>query len=129
MDKASFEIVGNVGKVEIKDIKGGKKRAVLSIATSERWKRDGGEWAERTYWHRVVVFPSNKVDRIEAQVQKGTRIRIAGQVRPTSYETDQGQTRYAIEFVVGPFGELEVLARARAQADQSPAVEEPLCGQ
>ena len=119
MDKASFEIVGNVGKVELKDIKGGKKIAILSVATSERWKRDdganGGEWAERTYWHRVAVFPPAKVERIEAQVQKGTRVRLTGQVRPSSYENDKGQTRYVIEFVVGPFGDLEVLARGKAK--------------
>ena len=119
MDKATFEIVGNVGKVELKDVKGGKKLAILSIATSERWKRDGGEWAERTYWHRIVIFPSSKVDHIAAHVQKGTRLRITGQVRPSSYETDQGQTRYVIEFVVGPFGDLEVLARGRPQPDRS----------
>ncbi|MET0545927.1 MAG: single-stranded DNA-binding protein [Caulobacterales bacterium] len=122
MDKASFELVGNVGNVEFKDIKGGKKLAILSIATSERWKRDtganGGEWAEKTFWHRVVVFPSPKVARIEASVQKGTRIRVTGQIRPTSYETERGETRYAIEFVVGPFGDLEVLARGKARDPQ-----------
>jgi single-strand DNA-binding protein len=115
MDKASFEIVGNVGKVELKDIKGGKKIAVLSVATSERWKREDGEWAERTYWHRVAVFPPAKVERVEAQVQKGTRVRLTGQVRPSSYENEKGQTRYVIEFVVGPFGDLEVLARGKAR--------------
>ena len=115
MDKASFEIVGNVGKVELKDIKGGKKIAILSVATSERWKREDGEWAERTYWHRVAVFPPAKIERIEAQVQKGTRVRLTGQVRPSSYENDKGQTRYVIEFVVGPFGDLEVLARGKAK--------------
>ena len=119
MDKAAFEIVGNVGKVELKDIKGGKKIAILSVATSERWKREdganGGEWAERTYWHRVAVFPPGKVERIEAQVQKGTRVRLTGQVRPSSYENDKGQTRYVIEFVVGPVGDLEVLARGKAR--------------
>ena len=131
MDKAAFEIVGNVGKVELKDIKGGKKIAILSVATSERWKREdganGGEWAERTYWHRVAVFPPgpprassertrpNLVERIEAHVQKGTRVRLTGQVRPSSYENDKGQTRYVIEFVVGPFGDLEVLARGKVR--------------
>lgn len=115
MDKAVFELVGNIGKVEFKDIKGGKKLAILSVATSERWKRDDGEWNEKTYWHRVVVFPGSKVARIEASVQKGTRIRLTGQVRPTSYETDRGETRYAIEFVVGPFGDLEVLARGKSR--------------
>jgi len=118
MDKAAFEIVGNVGKVELKDVKGGKKLAILSVATSERWKRDNGDWAERTYWHRIVVFPSSKVDRIGAQVQKGTRVRIVGQVRPSAYETDQGQTRYVIEFVVGPTGDLEVLARGKSSAER-----------
>lgn len=122
MDKASFEIVGNVGKVELKDIKGGKKIAILSVATSERWKRDNGEFAERTYWHRVAVFSPAKVERVEAQVQKGTRVRLTGQVRPSSYENDKGQTRYVIEFVVGPFGDLEVLARGKAKESSATAV-------
>lgn len=113
MDKASFEIVGNVGKSEIKTTQGGKKVAILSVATSERWKREDGEWSERTYWHRVAVFPPAKIERIEQQIQKGTRVRLTGQVRPTSYETDNGQTRYSIEFVVGPFGDLEILARGK----------------
>jgi single-stranded DNA-binding protein len=46
-------------------------------------------------------------------VQKGTRVRIVGAIRPGSYEDDKGRTRYVIEFVVGPFGELEVLARGK----------------
>jgi single-strand DNA-binding protein len=126
MDKASFEIIGNVGSVEIKAIKGGKKLAVLSVATSERWKRDSGDWAEKTYWHRVAVFPGPKVERIESQVQKGTRVRLVGQVRPSSYDDAKGITRYTVEFMVGPFGDVEVLARAKpreaeAQADQAAA--------
>jgi single-strand DNA-binding protein len=124
MDKASFEIIGNVGSVEIKAIKGGKKLAVLSVATSERWKRDSGEWAEKTSWHRVAIFPGPKVERIEAQVQKGTRVRLVGQVRPSSYDDAKGVTRYTVEFVVGPFGDVEILARAKpreAEADAPPA--------
>ncbi len=127
MDKAAFEIIGNIGSVEIKAIKGGKKLAVLSVATSERWKRDnganGGEWAEKTLWHRVAVFPGPKVERIEAQVQKGTRVRLVGQVRPASYDDAKGVTRYTVEFVVGPFGDVEILARAKPQGSDEPAAE------
>jgi single-strand DNA-binding protein len=119
MDKASFEIVGNVGNTEIKDMKGGKKIAILSVATSERWKRDDGEWAEKTYWHRVAVFAPAKVERIETMVQKGTRVRLVGQVRPGSYETEQGQTRYVVEFVIGPFGDVEILARGKPREGSS----------
>jgi single-strand DNA-binding protein len=130
MDKAGFEIIGNVGTVEIKAIKGGNKLAVLSVATSERWKRDGGpdagEWAEKTFWHRVAVFSGAKVERIEAQVQKGTRVRLVGQVRPSSYDDAKGVTRYTVEFVVGPFGDVEILARGKPrQADIQNADDPP----
>ena len=117
MDKASFEIIGNVGTCELKDVKGGKKIAILSVAPSERWKRDDGEWNEKTYWHRVAVFAPAKVQRIETMVQKGTRVRIVGQVRPGSYDDDKGQTKYVVEFVVGPPGDIEILARAKPKAD------------
>jgi single-strand DNA-binding protein len=123
MDKAAFEIIGNVGSVEIKAITGGKKLAVLSVATSERWKRDDGSWAEKTLWHRVAVFPGPKVERIEAQVQKGTRVRLVGQVRPASFDDAKGFTRYTVEFVVGPFGDVEVLARAKPREAEAQANE------
>jgi single-strand DNA-binding protein len=123
MDRATFEIVGNVGKTEIKDVKGGKRIAILSVATSERWKRDDGEWSEKTYWHRIAVFAAAKVERIETMVQKGTRLRLVGQIRPGSYEDDKGRTRYVVEFVIGPFGDVEVLARAKPRdegVDEAP---------
>ena len=121
MDKASFEIIGNVGKCEIKDVKGGKKIAILSVATSERWKRDDGEWNEKTYWHRVVVFAPNKVALIEKPVQMGTRLRLVGQIRPSSWEDERGQKRYSIEFVVTGFGDVEILARGKPKADAQAA--------
>jgi single-strand DNA-binding protein len=123
MDKAAFELIGNVGSVEIKAIKSGKKLAVLSVATSERWKRENGDWAEKTLWHRVAVFPGPKVERIEAQVQKGTRVRLVGDIRPSRYDDAKGVTRYTVEFVVGPFGDVEVLARAKSLEATSQAAE------
>uniref|UniRef100_UPI0012FF82C7 single-stranded DNA-binding protein n=1 Tax=Aquidulcibacter paucihalophilus TaxID=1978549 RepID=UPI0012FF82C7 len=60
-------------------------------------------------WHRVTVFAPAIIARIEAMVQKGTRVRLLGRIRPSSYDDDQGRTRYVIEFVLGPFSELEVL--------------------
>lgn len=129
MDRASFELIGNVGKLEIKPIKGDKKLAIISIATSERWKAESGDWNEKTYWHRVVVFAPAKVKLIEAAVQVGTRLRLCGQVRPTSWDDERGQKRYSIEFVVTGFGEVEILARgkpkAEAPAEDASAAEEP----
>lgn len=119
MDRAQFEIVGNVGNMEFKETKNGKL-ALLSVATSERWKREDGEWAEKTYWHRVAIFPAAKVARVEQLVQKGTPVRLVGQIRPGSYEDNAGRTKYVVEFVVGPFGDFEVLARGKPRDDASP---------
>ena len=117
MDRASFELIGTVGKLEIKPLKDDKKLAIISLATSERWKTEGGDWNEKTYWHRVAVFAPAKVKLIEAAVQKGTRLRLVGQIRPGSWEDERGQTRYSVEFVVTGFGEVEILARGKPKAD------------
>ena len=117
MDRASFELIGNVGKLEIKPLKGDKKLAIVSLATSERWKAESGDWNEKTYWHRVAVFAPAKVTLIEKAVQVGTRLRLVGQIRPGSWEDERGQTRYSIEFVVTGLGDVEILARGKPKAD------------
>ena len=117
MDRASFELIGNVGKLEIKPLKGDKKLAVISVATSERWKTESGDGQEKTYWHRVAVFAPAKVALIEKAVQVGTRLRLVGQIRPGSWEDERGQTRYSIEFVGTGLGDVEILARGRPKAE------------
>jgi single-strand DNA-binding protein len=121
MDRARFEYIGNVGKLEIKDISDGKKMAVISIATSEKWKPDGHELIEKTYWHRVAVFGAARVALIEKAVQMGTRLRLVGQIRPNKWEDDKGQTRYSVEFIVSGLGEIEILARGKPKADSEAA--------
>lgn len=125
MDRAQFELVGNVGKLEIKPLKEDKKLAIISLATSERWKPEGGDWIEKTYWHRVAVFAPAKVALIETAVQKGTRLRLVGQIRPGSWEDERGLTRYSVEFVVTGNGDVEILARGKPKADAETEPSEP----
>ena len=80
-----------------------------------------GKAGDKTFWHRVTVFAPALSARIEAMVQKGSRVRLLGRIRPGSYDDDKGRTRYVIEFVLGPFSELEILARAKPKADAEPA--------
>jgi single-strand DNA-binding protein len=120
MDRAQFELIGNIGKIEIKTSATDKKFAILSLATSERWKATSGEWIEKTYWHRVAIFAPAKVALIETAAQKGTRLRLVGQIRPGSWEDERGMTRYAVEFIVSGFGEVEILARGKPKADAEP---------
>jgi single-strand DNA-binding protein len=129
MDRASFELIGNVGKLEIKPLKGDRHLAIVSLATSERWKAEPGDWNEKTYWHRVVVFAPAKVSLIEKAVQVGTRLRLVGQIRPGSWEDERGQTRYSIEFVVTGLGDVEILARGRPKAEAQSEPEPELVGE
>ena len=43
------------------------------------------------------MFAPAKVTLIENAVQKGTRLRLVGQIRPGSWEDERGQTRYSVE--------------------------------
>jgi len=128
VDRASFELIGNVGKLEIKPIKNDKRLAIISIATSERWKTESGDGHEKTFWHRVVVFAPAKVALIEKAVMVGTRLRLVGQIRPNSWEDNSGNTRYSVEFVISGLGEVEILARGKprteAASEDAPAREE-----
>jgi len=112
MDRASFEFIGNVGKLEITPLKGDKKLAIVSLATAE-----SGDWNEKTSWHRVALFAPAKVALIEKAVQVGTRLRLVGQIRPGSWEDERSQTRYSIAFVVTGLGDVEILARGKPKAD------------
>ena len=125
MDRASFELIGNVGKLEIKPTNSGRQVAIISLATSERWKTEDGEKHERTYWHRVAVFAPAKVALIASMVQQGTRLRLVGQIRPGSWEDERGQTRYTVEFVISGVGEVEILARGKPKADVERAADKP----
>ena len=50
-------LIGRLGKnAEVKTAQNKKDYAVLSIATSESWKNDKGEYETRTEWHRVYAW-------------------------------------------------------------------------
>jgi single-strand DNA-binding protein len=56
----------------------------------------------------------------------GASVRLVGQVRPSSYDDAKGDTRYTVEFVVGPFGDVEALARAKPREGEAPLADTPL---
>ena len=72
----------------------------LSLATSERFKDNRGEWQERTEWHNLVGH--QRIGEIlRDYVRKGSRIYVEGALRTRSWE-DRGsrQRRHRVEIVV-----------------------------
>ena len=72
----------------------------LSLATSERYKDNRGEWQERTEWHNLVGY--QRVGEIlRDYVQKGSRIFVEGELRTRSWEDrESGQRKFRTEVVV-----------------------------
>ena len=67
----------------------GYKKAIISLATSESYKKDG-EWVSVTTWHKVVAW-NNLATRMCELVQKGSRLSVTGRVNYRQVETQKGR--------------------------------------
>jgi len=67
----------------------GYKKAVISLATRESYKKDG-EWVNITTWHKVVAW-NNLATKMCELVQKGSRVSVTGRVSYRQVETQKGK--------------------------------------
>ncbi len=94
------ELIGHLGAdPEIRTTTNGDKVANLRIATSERYKDQGGQKQERTEWHTVTMW-SKLADVAEKYLKKGAKVYLAGKLRTRRWEKD-GEDRYSTEVVAG----------------------------
>jgi single-strand DNA-binding protein len=94
-------LLGNVGKdPEIRAAGSGTTIASFSIATSERFKDQTGNWADRTEWHNLVAF-GKVAEIIRDYVKKGAKLYVEGALRTSSWDDKtSGQKRYKTEIIV-----------------------------
>lgn len=87
-------LVGRLGgDPEVKTV-GDTQVANFSVATSEKWTKDG-ETKERTEWHRIVVW--GKLAGLCGQyLSKGREVYIEGKLATRSWDKD-GTTMYTTE--------------------------------
>jgi single-strand DNA-binding protein len=72
----------------------------LSLATSERYKDNHGEWQERTEWHNLVGYQRTG-EILRDYVRKGSLLYIEGTLRTRSWDDrETGQRRYRSEILV-----------------------------
>ena len=95
----NVELIGNLGRdPEIRHTASGKKIATLNIATSESWKdQRSGEWAERTEWHRVVIFNEGLAKIAETHLSQGMKVRVEGKLRTRKWQDQAGVDHYSTE--------------------------------
>lgn len=93
-------LVGYLGKdPELRYTPGGKAVCSFSIATTEAWKDQSGEWQERTEWHRIVAW--NRLGEYCAKFSKGTRAYVEGKMQTRKWQDRSGNDRYTTEVIAG----------------------------
>lgn len=99
----SVRLVGNVGlSPEVTKFDNGKVRAKVSLATTEKSKDPGGNWQERTEWHRLIAW-GKLADRFEKVVTKGSRLVVEGKLQHRNYTDQDGLKKTFSEVVVSDF--------------------------
>jgi single-strand DNA-binding protein len=80
-------VIGRLGKdPETRYTANGKPVTNFSVATSERWTKDG-EKQERTEWHNVVAF--DKLAEIMAEyLRKGSQVYIEAPAADVPFDDD-----------------------------------------
>ena|SRR5579862_1473185 len=94
-------LLGNVGKdPEIKSTANGNMVANLTLATSDRFQDQGGNWQDRTEWHNLVAF-KRTAEIIRDYVKKGSKLYIEGKIQTRSWDDKEtGAKRYRTEIIV-----------------------------
>ena len=91
-------LLGYVGKdPEVRHMDNNLIVARFSLATTERWSKDGNK-SEHTEWHNIVMW-RGLAEVAEKYVRKGSFIYIEGRLRSRSYDDKDGVKRYVTEIL------------------------------
>jgi len=94
-------LIGNVGQDIPHD---SQKKLSFSLATNESWKdKNSGEWKNKVEWHKVTVLNDKLAELARANLKKGSRVYVEGQIRYNEYEDKFGNKKISVEIVISPY--------------------------
>jgi single-strand DNA-binding protein len=99
------QLIGHLGREpEVRGNQDGTKRALLSVATSQRWTdKQSGEKKQRTEWHRVVIWGPREAEIAEMYLRKGSPVYLEGELRTRKWGDKSGQERWTTEVTLTAF--------------------------
>ena len=116
-------LIGRLGKnAEVKTAQNNKDYVVLSVATSESWKNDKGEYDTRTEWHRVYAW--GNLTNFAKTLQKGQLVSLEGKIkyRPVVEEVEGKPFRHTIAEIHA--SSMKRLSKVEAADDPADGAEE-----
>ena len=103
------ELSGHIGaEPEVKTLSNGSKMLRFSLATSEDYKNNAGEWVKNTTWHNIVMW--NKTAEKAAEIlKKGIQLSLTGKLVNRQYTDKLGNKKNIFEILATTF-ELPAIA-------------------
>lgn len=90
-------IIGRLGAdPEVSYTQNDTARAVMRVATNDRYKDSNGEWIETTEWHRVIAW-ARLAEVCQQYLKKGSLVYFEGPIQTRSWEDKEGQKQYMTE--------------------------------
>lgn len=83
--------IGNIGRIETKELAGGKKVCKFSLAVSQKFKDK-----EETLWMNISVW-EKLADLCEEYLSKGKKVFVSGRLTSREYKTKEGLKAIAYE--------------------------------
>jgi single-strand DNA-binding protein len=116
---------GNIGRVpSIALTQDGREIASFSMATTQNWKDESGEWQSATDWHQITVFRESTIRWIKDILKHGDPVCVEGKLAYQQWTDKYGQSRRTSHVVVaGREGRVECL-KPRIQ-EQKPLSKNP----
>jgi single-strand DNA-binding protein len=108
------------GRVAVDPKRAEKVDAVtFSLANNRSFKaKDSEEWQEETFFVQVVSF--NKLaEKVEKTLKKGMPILVVGRLSIRSYETKNGEKKYATEIIARDVKGIQLPAKDEDQEKSS----------
>lgn len=92
-------LVGRLGdEPDAQTLTNGNSIAKFSLATTEKWTRDG-EAQEKTEWHNIVVF-GKLSDICSRYLTKGSLILVKGKIEYKTWDKQDGTKGYRTEILM-----------------------------
>lgn len=119
------QLIGHLGRdVELRYTPNGTAVANFSLATTEGYKDNDGNWVDKTEWHNIVAW--RKLAEICSEyLEKGSKVYLEGKLTTESYEKDDGDRRYVTKIVASSMIMLGNKGGDERQSEEVEKHEEP----
>lgn len=101
MSNNRVELTGFLGQDAKLIEQEGKKFVALSIATTDSYKDDAGQWHDKeTIWHNVLVFRPAAIQFAE-KLKKGDKVELVGSLSYKPFKDEKGNTHNQAAIIAG----------------------------